>query len=140
MAGKLCLIDTDILIYILKRKEPAYQQSREYLGEHKKFTISCLSYYECLRGYRAVEATKRLEVFREFLAITEVLYLDEAILEKAGEIYGFLRKKGLLTGEFDMLIGATALVHDLTLVTNNEKHFMRIQEHFPLKITNWANV
>ena len=56
MAGKLCLIDTDILIHILKRKEPAYRQSREYLGQHKKFTISCLSYYECLRGYRAVDS------------------------------------------------------------------------------------
>lgn len=75
MTEALCLIDTDILSNILKRQEPAYQRSREYLKERTKFTISCLTYYECHRGYKAVEATKRLQVFQELLNITEVLYL-----------------------------------------------------------------
>jgi predicted nucleic acid-binding protein len=92
MTEESCLIDTDILIYILKRKEPAYQRSREHLAQHKKFTMSCLTYYECLRGYKAIGATKRLQVFRELLDITEVLYLDQTILDKAGEIYGVLRR------------------------------------------------
>jgi hypothetical protein len=73
MTGELCLIDTDILSYILKRLEPAYQQSCQYLKKHKKFTISCLTYYECFRGYKAVSATKRMQVFKEFLDLTEVL-------------------------------------------------------------------
>jgi predicted nucleic acid-binding protein len=133
----MCLIDTDILINILKRREPAYQQSLEYLKQHKKFSISCLTYYECLRGYQAIGATRRLKVFRKLLNITEVLYLDQAILDKAGEIYGVLRKKGLLPGEFDILIGATALIHNFTLSTNNEKHYEKMQEHFQLRINNW---
>ena len=138
MIEELCLIDTDILIYILKRKEPVYQRSREYLKKHKKFAISCLTYYECLRGYKAVGATKRMQVFQELLNITDVLYLDQAILDKAGEIYGFLRKKGLLPGEFDILIGSTALVHDFTLTTNNEKHYKQMKENFLLKVNNWC--
>jgi predicted nucleic acid-binding protein len=137
MTEELCLIDTDILINILKRREPAYQQSLEYLKQHKKFSISCLTYYECLRGYQAIGATRRLKVFRKLLNITEVLYLDQAILDKAGEIYGVLRKKGLLPGEFDILIAATALIQDFTLSTNNEKHYEKMQEHFPLRINNW---
>jgi hypothetical protein len=43
MTEELCLTDTDIFSYILKRLEPAYQQSREYLKKQNKFTISCLT-------------------------------------------------------------------------------------------------
>jgi tRNA(fMet)-specific endonuclease VapC len=137
MTEELCLTDTDIFSYILKRLEPAYQQSREYLKKHNKFTISCFTYYECLRGYKAVRATNRMKIFKEFLELTEVLYLNQEILDKAGEIYSILKNEGKLIGEFDMLIGATAIVHDFTLVTNNERHYESIKEHFPLKITNW---
>ena len=28
-------------------------------------------------------------------------------------------------------------VHDLTLVTNNERHYDSVKEHFPIKISNW---
>ena len=99
MTAELCLIDTDILINILKDIEPAYQKSREYLKKQKKFTISCISYYECLRGYQVVDAVKRLRIFEEFLDITDVLYLSQYILDKSAEIYGHLKKKGLLPGE-----------------------------------------
>lgn len=137
MIEELCLIDTDIFSYILKRLEPAYQQSREYLKKHNIFTISCLTYYECFRGYKAVGATKRLQIFKEFLNLTEVFYLNQEILDKAGEIYSILKSEGKLIGEFDILIGATGIVNDLTLVTNNERHYESIKEHFPLKINNW---
>jgi len=137
MTGELCLIDTDVLSYILKRLEPAYQHSCQYLKKYKKFTISCLTYYECFRGYKAVNAAKRMKVFKEFLDLTEVLYLDQGILDKAGEIYSVLKNDGKLIGEFDVLIGATAIVHDLTLITNNERHYESIKENYPLEINNW---
>jgi len=46
--NRLCLIDTDILSYILKRKENVYDYAIEYLKLHKNFTISCIIYYEWL--------------------------------------------------------------------------------------------
>ena len=140
MNDKLCLIDTDILSYILKRKDNAYKNASEYLKIHKKFTISCITYYECFRGYKAVNASKRLQIFHEFLNITSILYLDQAILEKASEIYGMLKKKGELPGEFDILIGATAISHNLTLVTNNERHYRHLKQSFSLKLINWNRI
>ncbi|OQX27841.1 MAG: hypothetical protein BWK80_03160 [Desulfobacteraceae bacterium IS3] len=140
MSEEYCLIDTDILSYILKRKEPIYQKSCDYLRIHKKFTISCITYYECVRGYKAVNAFKRLEVFQEFLKITDILYLDNPILNKAGEIYGLLKNKGELTGEFDILIGATALVNNLAFVTNNARHYNPLKKYFSLKLANWSYI
>jgi tRNA(fMet)-specific endonuclease VapC len=59
---------------------------------------------------------------------------DEALC--AAEIRAFLRKKGTPIGAYDLLIGASALVNNLTLVTANVKEFERIPE---LKIENWRN-
>ncbi len=137
MIEKPCLLDTDILSCILKEQAPVYHISQEYLKKHKAFTISCLSYYECLRGYKATGATKRLERFYRFLILTDVIYLDRAIFETASDIYGILKQHGTLPGDFDILIAATALVHDLIIVTNNEKHYRPIQVHFPVTIQNW---
>lgn len=78
-----------------------------------------------------------MKLFQDLLQITDVIYLDEAILEKAGEIYGSLKNKGLVTGELDLLIGTTAIVHELKIVTNNEKHYQNLAKYFDLKIENW---
>jgi len=74
IAETLSLIDTDILSYILKRKEPAYQNSHKYLNKFGCFKISCITYYECLRGYKASGATTRLKLFQDLLQITEAIY------------------------------------------------------------------
>jgi len=54
------------------------------------------------------------------------LPLNRAILERFGVLRGDLSRRGLTIGDFDLLIAATALHHDLTLVTRNRRHFSRI--------------
>lgn len=46
-----------------------------------------------------------------------------------------LRKSGQSVDDFDLLIGASAVANDLTLVTNNEKHFERLEN---IAIENWT--
>jgi predicted nucleic acid-binding protein len=46
-----------------------------------------------------------------------------------------LEKAGTALDDFDLILAACALSHDLILVTNNVKHFRRIQG---LKLENWA--
>jgi tRNA(fMet)-specific endonuclease VapC len=45
-----------------------------------------------------------------------------------GRLFGFLRENGLLIGTNDLWIAATALVHELPLVTRNEGHFRRVPD------------
>jgi tRNA(fMet)-specific endonuclease VapC len=45
-----------------------------------------------------------------------------------------LRRRGEPIGDADVLIAASALVHGLTVVTNNEGHFRRISG---LDVENW---
>lgn len=51
-----------------------------------------------------------------------------------GEIRYKLEHKGQRVDQFDLLIGATAIHHKMTLVTSNIKHFERMDG---LEIENW---
>ena len=66
-----------------------------------------------------------------------MIYLDRPVLEKAAEIYAFLKQRGKIPGEFDILIAATAISHELFLATNNERHYRALEEYFSLEIQNW---
>ena len=68
----LYLIDTDILISILQKKDSAIKNSISYLRIHKRFKISCLSYYECLRGYKTICSEKKLNEFNRLLNIMRI--------------------------------------------------------------------
>ena len=46
-----------------------------------------------------------------------------------------LRKSGQIVDDFDLLIGATSVVNDMILVTNNEKHLSRVSG---IVIENWT--
>lgn len=137
MSGQLTLIDTDILIGILRKDRAPYQNAQAYLSVHGSFNISCLTWYECYRGYKIINAVKRLREFQHLMANTRIHYLDEAILARAVDVYAWLHQQGKLTGEFDLLIGVTAIENGWTLATNNEKHYQALVDNFGLKIENW---
>src|SRR5690606_28108365 len=59
------------------------------------------------------------------------------IVQEYAEIKVYLRKNGTpLHDEFDLIIGVTALINELTLVTDNTKDFRFIKN---LKLENWYN-
>jgi tRNA(fMet)-specific endonuclease VapC len=61
----------------------------------------------------------------KFLTGVRVLPISEAV-DLYAEEKARLQKMGMRLDDFDLLIGVTAVVHRLTLVTNNTKHFERI--------------
>ena len=64
------------------------------------------------------------------------LDLDAAVL--AGRMYGDLERTGQPIGRADPMIAATAIVHDLVLVTGNGAHYERIRQlGYALELDNW---
>lgn len=90
--------------------------------------------YEILRGLKAKGATKQAMVFDRFYARNAILPLIDEAVVKAAEIYADLSGRGVLIGDADILIAASALVYGLGVVTNNENHFKRIRG---LHVENW---
>ena len=62
-----------------------------------------------------------------FLSSVRILDITDEICRIFGQQRGMLRKQGLMIGDFDMVIAATCLHRDLKLLTNNRRHFERIE-------------
>jgi len=63
---------------------------------------------------------------QDFLRGVTLLGIDERTWQIFGKERGPLCAAGMIVGDGDLLIGATALRHDLILLTNNRRHFERI--------------
>jgi tRNA(fMet)-specific endonuclease VapC len=98
--------------------------------------LNAVSYYETKRGLLAIGAVRQLAAFERLWRVLGIVMIDHAVLDKAAELYAELRVRGQLIEDADLLIAAIALVHDMTLVTNNTAHFTRIPG---LHIEDWLN-
>ena len=128
------LIDTDILSAIMRRQAVAVAKAQTYLASHTEFTFSIITRYEILRGLKAKGAQVQIQLFDQFCAANHILAITDEIIDQASEIYADLYQRGQLISDADILIAASAMVHQLTLVTNNENHFGRISG---LQVENW---
>src|SRR5258708_5599825 len=74
-------------------------------------------------AYFSQDPKQSQETLEGFLSGVNILGLDEEVCKRFGQLRGSMRKRGQTIGDFDLLIAATALHHNLTLLTNNRKHF-----------------
>jgi predicted nucleic acid-binding protein len=82
----------------------------------------------------AKNATAQMKTFEQLCSENTILPVTEAIISQAANIYADLYRRGELISDADILIAATALVHDYVLVTNNESHMRRV---VGLQVENW---
>lgn len=128
------LIDTEILSFFLRQREPVNSKIIEFLKNDGRLAISVITYYEISRGLKFLNATRQLKIFETFADTNLVLPVDQDVCDRAATIHAELRKKGNLIEDADLLIASTALAHDFPLVTNNVAHYSRIPN---LQIENW---
>ena len=91
--------------------------------------VSIVSYGELLEGVFGFPDTdaRRDELYR-FLDQFEMVPLTAAVMNIFGGTRSALRRSGQLIPDLDLLIAATAMHHDLILLTRNRRHFARIPE------------
>ena len=129
------LIDTDILIYSLKDDEVVTRRFAEVRSVPK--SISVISYGELVFGARrSTYVEKNLAVAYRVAEIFPIIDVTRSVMDVFAELKDRLQRDGTRLEDMDLFIAATALSHNLTLVTNNEKHFSRISG---LKIENWKS-
>ena len=127
------LLDTNICIYYMKGR---YELDKVINSKNiSNCCISEITVAELLYG--ATRSNRREEVLKEveaFISKVVVLPIYDSLLTFA-EIKSDLRFKGTLIDDFDLLIGATAIYNNLTLITENVKHLERIPH---IKVDNWV--
>ena len=119
------LIDTDWVIDHFNSIPLVTRRLKEL--EQQGLALSAISVAELWEGVYFSRDPKRGQVMlEEFLSGVVILGLDDEVCKQFGQLRGSLRKLGKTVGDFDLLIAATALQHNLTLLTNNRKHFRQV--------------
>ena len=129
------LLDTNICIFLIKKKNPLLiEKLKKYYN--KGIFISSLTLAELEYG---VENSDHKEKNRlsliEFLTIFEILNFEQKDTQSYGMIKSDLRKSGKMIGAIDALLAAQAISRNLIFVTNNTKEFERINN---LRIEDWT--
>ncbi len=131
---KRCTLDTNIITAFLKNDSRVVERVSDYLEFFDKLTINIISYYEILRGLKDLGNEEKLNMFDNFIQENELVLITKDTIKKAAEIYAYLKKEGNLIEDADILMASTAIVEDLVLITNNNKHFKRVKG---LRTDNW---
>jgi tRNA(fMet)-specific endonuclease VapC len=119
------LIDTDWVIDHFNGVTQVTRRLKEL--EPQGLGLSVVSAAELWEGaYFSRDPKRSQETLEGFLSGVDILGLDEEICKRFGQLRGSMRKRGQTIGDFDLLIATKALRHNLTLLTNNRKHFESI--------------
>jgi len=115
-ANKPLLVDSDILIDVLRKHAPA----RDYLRSiQNPLLISAMTSVELWAG---AKGRQQEEILEELLAGFDLVEVTIAVARRASEIsYQFSKSHG--TGAVDAVIAASTEMEGATLVTLNKKHY-----------------
>jgi tRNA(fMet)-specific endonuclease VapC len=119
------LLDSDWVIEALAGREPAVLTLRRLRGA--SIGICWVSVAEVYEGaFSSPDPQAHLVSMRQFMSQYRVLGIDDVIAVRFADERAQLRRRGALIADLDLLIAATALTYDLTLITSNRRHFERV--------------
>ena len=122
------LFDTDAISELLRpRPAKAYTKWLMNIPREEQFT-SAVVIGELYKGAYRSQARERhvTNIEQRILPAVTVLPYDTGTAKVFGRIRAHLEETGIILPDADIQIAATALCHDLELVTGNLRHFSRI--------------
>ena len=123
---KKYLIDSDILIYFLKGKQEVVERLSQIPIDD--LYISRINYTELIYGaYNSSKINQNLKVIEPFLDSFKVLEFTKISSLIFAKEKARLKKNGNIIADMDLMIASIAIENDCTLISNNIKHFDRVQ-------------
>lgn len=128
------ILDSDMLIYFLKAKKEVVEKVLSIPMDNLYTTR--INYTELLYGaYNSKKIEENLATIIPFLDNFHILEFDKQSSQIFAQLKASLKQQGRIIADMDLMIASISLSHDFCLVSNNSKHFERI-EH--LKLENWS--
>ena len=128
------LLDTCIISYFLKK----YPKVIEILQTHspKDIAVSAITIHEIEYGLKLhpEKEPKIRHIWQELLDQINVLDVNNIVAIESAHLRSYLKTRGIMIGNYDLLISATARAYNMICVTSNIDEFTRVPE---LVIENW---
>jgi tRNA(fMet)-specific endonuclease VapC len=128
------VLDTDICSYVI-RENPQSIQDNFWKHRHDDICISVVTYAELVFGGLHKGSVKLQHQIKTFVSRLRIIDFNAVAADEYAQIRQFRETHGIVIGNMDMLIAASAKSCGAVLVSNNQKHFSRIPN---LKIENWC--
>ncbi|KAF0142189.1 MAG: twitching motility protein PilT [Stygiobacter sp. RIFOXYC12_FULL_38_8] len=130
------LLDTNICIYIIKKKPEAVLKRFMKL-KPESIGISSITVAEFYFGIsKSTRPNENIIALEQFLLPLIQIDYTKTDAQVYGKIRAQLDREGKMIGAMDLLIASQAINRNLILVTNNEREFKRIDD---LKVENWVD-
>ena len=131
------MLDTNILIYLIKNKPPSIAAHINTLDKDAVLCMSFFTYAELLKG--AERSTRKAQVLNQLNQLTQIIPVqydtNHRLCEHYATQFTLLKTAGTPIGANDLWIACHALSQNATLVTHNLREFERIAG---LKLDDWA--
>lgn len=128
------LLDTCVVSDFVKGDAPTQRKIRALKPADIALSVITVMEVEFGLELDQARAVRLRPLLSDFIDSVHIIDFTRAHALLCGRIRASLQKAGQTIGNFDLLIGATALHEDLILVTSNEKEFRRVTG---LAIENW---
>jgi len=144
------LLDTNIIIGILREKEGIIKRYKKISGKKQPIYLTTYSLSEIYLGFHDQEfkkqAAKKLKLQKELFnrmviklqGQNRIISLSAEDSKILGELFYLLKVKGNPIPVIDAIIGAIVISRELTVITTDKNHFnviKRIYENF--KVEYW---
>lgn len=131
------LLDTNILIYLIKHRPPSVAERVDALPEEDTLRMSFVTWAELLKG--AERSTRKAEVLFRLEGLARQVPVSypttPAICRHYAEQFTRLKDAGTRIGANDLWVACHALAEEATLVTHNTREFERIAG---LRVVDWV--
>lgn len=131
------MLDTNILIYLLKNKPPTVAERINSLDTESSMCMSFFTYAELLKG--AERSTRKTQVIKQLYQLTQIIPVqydtNPSLCQHYARQFTLLKTAGTPIGGNDLWIASHALSQNAILVTHNVREFERIEG---LKIEDWT--
>jgi predicted nucleic acid-binding protein len=144
MSGEPAVLDTDTLSELSRGNPQVSRRALEYLAHFGRLTITSVTVFERLRGYRLANREKKpferqLLAFETFVANCVVLPFDDEAARVAADLWSAVpRRHRQQLG--DILIASVAISRQIPLVTRNWRDFTRLSKAsgLDLRLMDWS--
>jgi tRNA(fMet)-specific endonuclease VapC len=128
------MLDTDTVSFVLRGQGAAGTNLTAHAPS--AVCLSAISLSELRFGAEKRRSKRLHRLINTFVTTVDVVPFDAVAAAQFGRLCAALEGTGTPIGVLDTLIAAHAMSLQLTLVTNNTKHFARVKG---LKTVNWLN-
>jgi len=123
MASELILVDTSVLIDYFRKKNKEKSHFYGLAEDYSVFAVSVITEYEILVGSNS----KQDQFWNEFFSNINILAFDSEINRIAIDILRALKENRKNLDIPDLIIGATALRHNIPLAKTHFKWISNLQ-------------